>query len=76
MLLHALQKDNLRVNYTYNQLNDLLTNALSSTQFELYDSGTNAFQGIVGVDISRSVRGNMRSARALKWGVMRRVHRA
>ena len=25
MLLHALQKDNLRVNYTYNQLNDLLT---------------------------------------------------
>ena len=47
-------------------LNDLLTNALSSTQFELYDSGTNAFQSIVGVDISRSVRGNMRSARALK----------
>ena len=57
-------------------LNDLLTNALSSTQFELYDSGTNAFQGIVGVDISRSVRGNMRSARALKWVVVRGAHRA
>ena len=65
-----MKKDALMTNRYDSQirfaLNDLLTNALSSTQFELYDSGTNAFQGIVGVGISRSVRGNMRSARALK----------
>ena len=65
-----MKKDALMTNRYDSQirfaLNDLLTNALSSTQFELYDSGTNAFQGIGGVDISRSVRVNMRSARALK----------
>ena len=68
--MKQLKKDALMTNRYDSQirfaLNDLLTNALSSTQFELYDGGTNAFQGIVGVDISRSVRGNMRSARALK----------
>lgn len=56
-------------------LNDLFTNALSPARFQVYDSGTNAFQGVVGVDVSRSVRGNMRSARALKWRRWWRVRR-
>ncbi|KAK8819707.1 hypothetical protein WA556_002694 [Blastocystis sp. ATCC 50177/Nand II] len=63
-------KDSLMTNRYTSQLrfalNDLFTNALSPARFQVYDSGTNAFQGVIGVDVSRSVRGNMRSARALK----------
>lgn len=73
------QKDSLMTNRYSSQLrfalNDLFTNALSPARFQVYDSGTNAFQGVVGVDVSRSVRGNMRSARALKSGLAPRVMR-
>ena len=72
-------KDSLMTNRYTSQLrfalNDLFTNALSPARFQVYDSGTNAFQGVVGVDVSRSVRGNMRSARALKWRRRWRVRR-
>ena len=47
-------------------LNDLVTNALPTSKFDLYDTGDNNRPGIIGIDISRSVRGNMRSARAMR----------
>ena len=45
---------------------DLVTNALPTSKFDLYDTGDNNRPGIIGIDISRSVRGNMRSARAMR----------
>lgn len=47
-------------------LNDLVTNALSPAKFEVYDSGTSPLRDIIGVDMSRSVRGNLRSQRSMK----------
>ena len=49
-----------------NEIQDLVTNALPTSKFDLYDSGDNNRPGIIGIDISRSVRGNMRSARAMR----------
>ena len=43
-----------------------MTNALASNKFELYDSGTQPLRDVIGVDVSRSVRGNLRSQRSLR----------
>ena len=45
---------------------DLVTNALAPNKFELYDSGTQPLRDVIGVDVSRSVRGNLRSQRSLR----------
>ncbi|KAK8804817.1 hypothetical protein WA171_006783, partial [Blastocystis sp. BT1] len=50
-------------------LNDLITNALSPSKFEVYDTGTSPLRDIIGVDMSRSVRGNLRSQRSMKMSV-------
>ena len=44
----------------------MVTNALSPAKFEVYDSGTSPLRDIIGVDMSRSVRGNLRSQRSMK----------
>lgn len=43
----------------------MVTNALPPAKFALYDDGDHVVQGIIGQDLSRSVRGNMRSTRIL-----------
>ena len=49
-----------------------MTNALAPNKFELYDSGTQPLRDVIGVDVSRSVRGNLRSQRSLRVCQMER----
>lgn len=55
---------NVRTSEVIN-MQDLITNALPANKFALYDAGDHVVQGIIGQDLSRSVRGNMRSMKMM-----------